>query len=112
MHGDGFPRSRNSPLPYAFLPRLEQPGFENLPAVFRILRPAVEKAGISTQAELQACLVALENVSATETLVFLRGILATFKGSAWTLTYLRLTSPAAPVEILPPPAEPPVEANA
>ncbi len=44
-------------------------------------------------------------------LILLRGILATYKGSAWTLTYLRLTSPAS-VEILPPPAEPPVEANA
>jgi hypothetical protein len=44
-------------------------------------------------------------------LIFLRGVLATYKGSAWTLTYLRLTSPAS-AQILPPPAEPPVEANA
>ena len=57
------------------IPLLKDPHFENLPAVFRILRPAVEVAGPATQLDLQACLAALEQVSLTETLAFLRTIL-------------------------------------
>jgi len=60
----------------ALVPLLQDPHFENLPAVFRILRPAVEAAGPDTQLDLQACLAALEQVSLTETLAFLRNILA------------------------------------
>jgi hypothetical protein len=60
----------------ALIPLLKQPDFENLPAVLRILRPAVLAAGPSTQLELQACLAAVEKISRTETLVFLRGLLA------------------------------------
>jgi hypothetical protein len=58
----------------ALIPLLTDPQFENLPAVFRILKPAVESAGPTTQLELQACLVTLERVSPTETLAFLREI--------------------------------------
>jgi hypothetical protein len=60
----------------ALIPLLQDPHFENLPAVFRILRPAVEAASPTTQLDLQACLAALEQVSLTETLAFLRNILA------------------------------------
>ncbi len=60
----------------ALIPLLQDSNFENLPAVFRILRPAVEAAGPATQMDLQACLAALEQVSLTETLAFLRSILA------------------------------------
>ena len=59
----------------ALIPLLQEPGFENLPAVFRILRPAVRNASPTTQLDLQACLTALEQVSLTETLIFLREIL-------------------------------------
>ena len=58
----------------ALVPVLEA-DFENLPAVFRILRPAIEAAGPSTQVELQACLSALSRVSPTETLYFLGEVL-------------------------------------
>jgi hypothetical protein len=60
----------------ALVPLLKDSGFENLPAVLRILRPAVRAAGPATQLDLQTCLVALERVSPTETLAFLREILA------------------------------------
>ena len=60
----------------ALIPVLRDSHFENLPAVYRILRPAVRAAGPTTQMDLQACLAALEQVSPTETIVFLRGILA------------------------------------
>jgi hypothetical protein len=59
----------------ALIPLLKDPRFENLPAVFRILRPAILAAGPATQLDLQACLGALENVSMTETMAFLRGII-------------------------------------
>ncbi len=59
----------------ALIPVLETE-FENLPAVFRILRPAVEAAGPATQVELQECLVALSRLSPTETAYFLGEILA------------------------------------
>jgi hypothetical protein len=58
----------------ALIPLLTDPQFENLPAVFRILKPAVKSAGPATQLELQACLATLERVSPTETLAFLREI--------------------------------------
>jgi hypothetical protein len=56
----------------ALIPMLTDPQFENLPAVFRILKPAIQSAGPTTQLELQACLATLEQVSLTETLAFLR----------------------------------------
>jgi hypothetical protein len=59
----------------ALIPLLQDPQFENLPAVFRILRPAIQAASPSTQLELQDCLVALENVSLTETVAFLREVI-------------------------------------
>jgi len=63
----------------ALIPLLDEPGFENLPAVFRILRSAVETARPSTQMDLQACLASLERISLTETLHFLREVIAASK---------------------------------
>ena len=60
----------------ALIPLLQNPRFENLPAVFRILQPAVKAVGPVTQLDFQACIAALERVSLTETLAFLRNILA------------------------------------
>lgn len=60
----------------ALIPLLQDPRFENLPAVFRILRPAIRAAGPATQLDLQACLAALERVSPTEALAFLLDIIA------------------------------------
>jgi hypothetical protein len=59
----------------ALIPLLQDPRFENLPAVFRIVRPAIQAAGPTTQLDLQACLAAMERVSSTETIAFLREIL-------------------------------------
>lgn len=75
------------------IPLLKDPGFENLPAVFRILRPTVEAAGPATQTELQTCLVALEQVSPTETSAFLRTILED-KPSPALLRTMRYILPA------------------
>jgi hypothetical protein len=79
----------------ALIPLLTQPDFENLPAAFRIVRPALELAGPATQLELQACLAALAGVSLTETLYFLHEILAG-KPPAMLLRTLRRMLPALP----------------
>jgi hypothetical protein len=60
----------------ALIPLLGEPDFQNLPAVFRILRPSILTAGPATQLDLQACLAALERVSLTETAFYLRELLA------------------------------------
>jgi len=59
----------------ALIPVITDPHFENLPAVFRILRPAILAAGPLTQLELKALLLALDRVSLKETTVYLREIL-------------------------------------
>jgi len=61
----------------ALIPLLEEPQFENLPAVFRIMRPAIVAVGPATQLDFQACLHALERLSLTETTAFLREIILT-----------------------------------
>jgi hypothetical protein len=59
----------------ALIPLLTDPHFENLPAVFRIMKPALRSAGPVTQLELHDCLSTLEQVSLIETLAFLREII-------------------------------------
>jgi hypothetical protein len=59
----------------ALIPLFHDPQFENLPAVFRILRPAILAVGPATQLDFQACLAALERVSPTETTAFLREVI-------------------------------------
>jgi hypothetical protein len=72
----------NSPQPTqqvwgmrAMIPLFQDPQFQNLPAVFRILRPAIQRLNPATQLDFQACLAALEGVSFTETVAFLREII-------------------------------------
>jgi len=78
----------------ALIPLLNQPAFENLPAVFRILRPTLERAGPSTQLELQECLDALARVSVTETVFFLGELLHGSKPHPLMLRTLRRMLPA------------------
>jgi hypothetical protein len=59
----------------ALIPVLADANFENLPVVFRILKPAILSASAETQIDLKNCLAALEKVSFTETLSFLRDLI-------------------------------------
>ncbi len=59
----------------ALIPLLQDPHFENLPAVFRILRPAIKALGPTTQLDFTACLAALERHALIETITFLREII-------------------------------------
>jgi hypothetical protein len=82
----------------ALIPLLVDPGFQNLPAVFRILRPTIQAAGPTTQLELQACLAALERVSLTETTVYLRELL-TNNPPSMLLRTMRRMLPAFSAEL-------------
>jgi hypothetical protein len=80
----------------ALIPMLTDPKFENLPAVFRILRPAIHSAGPTTQLELQACLATLEHVSLTETLAFLREIIKDDSAPLMLRTFRRILAGLSP----------------
>lgn len=80
----------------ALIPMLTDPHFENLPAVFRILKPAVRSAGPVTQLELQACLVTLEQVSLSETLAFLREIIGDNPAPLMLRTFRRILAGLSP----------------
>jgi hypothetical protein len=80
----------------ALIPMLTDPQFENLPAVFRILKPAVRSAGPVTQLELQACLATLEQVSLTETLAFLREIIGDNPAPLMLRTFRRILAGLSP----------------
>ncbi len=80
----------------ALIPLLEDPDFQNLPAVYRIVRPAVLAAGPMTQLDLQACLAALERVSLTETTVFLREVLTSSPSPMLLRTMRRMLSGFSP----------------
>jgi hypothetical protein len=82
----------------ALIPLLRDPHFENLPAVFRILRPAIQRAGPATQMDLQSCLAALERVSLTETVSFLREIIRA-NPTTMTLRILRRILPGLSQEM-------------
>jgi len=63
---------RNSITWAALVPLLHESNFENLPAIFRIVRPAVISVTPETQLALQTCLHAMESISLVETISFLR----------------------------------------
>ena len=80
----------------ALIPLLQDPRFENLPAAFRILRPAIQAASPATQLDLQACLAALERVSLTETTAFLREIILSNPTPMMLRIFLRILPNLSP----------------
>ena len=65
----------------AMIPLVQEPAFENLPAVFRLLSPGVQSAPAPIFTDLQAALEALSRRSPTETAYFLRQTLNMAAGS-------------------------------
>jgi hypothetical protein len=80
----------------ALISLLTDPHFENLPAVFRILKPAIRSAGPVTQLELQACLATLGQVSLTETMAFLREIIGDNPAPLMLRTFRRILAGLSP----------------
>lgn len=93
----GSPQSRSQIWGLqALIPLLQDPQFENLPAIFRILQPAILAAGPATQLDLQACLTALERVSLTETTAFLREIIWGNPGAGMLRIFRRILPGLSP----------------
>ena len=82
----------------ALIPIIEDPGFENLPSVFRIITPAIEMGSPSTQTDLLECLNALGGVSRGEVSLFLVKILGD-KANKKTIQLIRRISPGLPENI-------------
>ena len=80
----------------ALIPLLVDPQFENLPAIFRILHPAILAASPASQLDLQACLVALERCSPTETTAFLREVLRGNPGAGMLRIFRRILPGLSP----------------
>jgi hypothetical protein len=80
----------------ALIPLLQDSRFENLPAVFRILRPALSAAGPSTQLDLQVCLAALERFSLTETTSYLREVMRDNPKATMLRTFRRILPGLSP----------------
>lgn len=59
----------------AFLPLIQQLGFDDLPQIFEILRPAIENISPSTQIEIQACINTIYRLSPVETIHYLSEII-------------------------------------
>lgn len=60
----------------ALIPLLDDPGFENLPPVFDIVRPVIASAPASLQKELGSLINALHRASAVETIFFIKQIVS------------------------------------
>jgi hypothetical protein len=80
----------------ALIPLLTDPNFENLPVVFRILKPAFRSAGPAIQLELKACLITLEQVSPTETLSFIRELIRDNPSPLLLRTFRRILGGLSP----------------
>lgn len=59
---------------FAFLPLVQQLGYDDLPQIFEILRPALIGVTPTTQTDLQACLNTTYRISPVETVHYLAGI--------------------------------------
>jgi hypothetical protein len=59
---------------HAFIPLIQQLGYNDLPQIFEILRPTIETISPSTQMDIQACILTLYSISPIETLHYLSAI--------------------------------------
>ncbi len=84
----------------ALIPLLDDPGFENLPPVFDIVRPVIASAPAGQQNELAGLINALHRASPVETIFFIKQtISASYNPQA--LTILRRILPELNKEIQP-----------
>ncbi len=60
---------------FAILPLIQQLGYDELPQVFEILRPAIETVSPYTQKEIQACINSVYRISPVETIHYLTEII-------------------------------------
>ncbi len=77
---------------------VKAPGFEDLPRAFRLLRPALQKAGPATQVALADCLEALCSLSPVEAAAFLGEVVRDRPRSMMVRT-LRRIQPRLPLAV-------------
>ncbi len=85
---------------YALIPLLEDPEFENLPPIYNLLSPALEKFPTNLQPELVDLLRALYAASPVETTYFLKQTIAG-TGNGQLLTLLRRITNQLPPALQP-----------
>lgn len=82
----------------ALLPLIQDPNFHNLPPVFDILAHVVEAAPGALQSDLVDLFRSLHGVSPTETIYFLRQVIAN-SSTPMTATTFRRISPSLPPDL-------------
>ncbi len=82
----------------ALIPMIEDPLFENLPPVFRLLSHPIQTTPVALQTDLQAALEALVRRSPVETAYFLRQALNMAPGAGTARLIRRLMPLFAPAQ--------------
>jgi hypothetical protein len=75
---------------HALIPLIKQVGYDDIPPIFEILRPAIESVSPSTQMDVIACINALDSISHVETIFYLTEILHAPKNIHIKRTFLRM----------------------
>jgi len=75
---------------FAFLPLVQQLGYDDLPQVFEILRPAIEGVTPATQTDIQACIKTTYRISPVETIHYLTDIIQDTKDQQVLRIFLRI----------------------
>ncbi len=80
----------------ALLPLINDPSFENLPPVFRLVEPVIEAAPVALQYDLEELILALHRASPAETRVFLKDLLARTENPQTAILLRRISSAFPP----------------
>ena len=75
---------------FAFLPLVQQLGYDDLPQVFEILRPAIVGVNPATQMDIQACLNTTYRISPVETIHYLTDIIQDTKDQQVLRIFMRI----------------------
>lgn len=75
---------------HAFIPLIKLLGYDDLPQLFVILRPAVESVSPTTQTDIQLCLETLYSISPAETMHFVNEIIESVEDRRIIQKFLRL----------------------
>ena len=82
----------------ALLPLIENRSYENMPPIFDIVEPIIEAAPVILQPDIEKLIIALYQDSPTETIYFIKKILAKGENPQTAVTMRRI-SPAFPQEL-------------
>lgn len=75
---------------HAFVPLIKLLGYDDLPQIFNILRPAIESVSTTTQTDIQSCISTLYTISPSEAIHYISEIFQQTSDQKKRLNYLRL----------------------